>query len=397
MGPGQRYDRAPRSHRPRPYGPGRPGAADGRTGARPPGRRRHGRRGRAAGHSAGLPGPARTGRGRRAAGHSARTGPGARRRAATAASATDATATTGGETPAALRERLAALPGPTERTGALLELVRTHAAAVLGHDAAETIDAGEEFRELGFDSLTAVELRNRLSAVTGLRLATTLVFDHPSPGALARHMGKRLDVEADAAGPRPTPRRVHGPTHREGPSADTVESLFWVGHDTGRIHEAMQLLSAASVFRPSFGVGSGEVAPKFVRLAQATAEDATSGGEAAEPTPPVLICLPTVAAISSAYQYSRFASALQGLRDVWYAPAPGFLVGELLPGDVEAVTHLFAEAVLRFTDGAPFALAGHSAGGWLTYSVTSHLESLGVRPRRSWPWTPICPTRGSHP
>ncbi|MEU5032194.1 type I polyketide synthase [Streptomyces milbemycinicus] len=302
------------------------------------------------------------------------------RRAATATSATDATATTSGETPAALRERLAALPGGTERTGALLELVRTHAAAVLGHDAAETIDAGEEFRELGFDSLTAVELRNRLSAVTGLRLATTLVFDHPSPGALARHMGERLDIEADAAAARPTPRHVPGPTHREGPSADTVESLFWVGHDTGRIHEAMHLLSAASVFRPSFRVGSGEVAPKFVRLAQVAAEDATSGGEAAEHTPPVLICLPTVAAISSAYQYSRFASALQGLRDVWYAPAPGFLVGELLPADVDAVTHLFAEAVLRFTEGAPFALAGHSAGGWLTYSVTSHLESLGVRP-----------------
>ncbi|ADI03850.1 modular polyketide synthase [Streptomyces bingchenggensis BCW-1] len=301
------------------------------------------------------------------------------RRAATATSATDATAT-GGETPAALRERLAALPGATERTGALLELVRTHAAAVLGHDAAETIEAGEEFRELGFDSLTAVELRNRLSAVTGLRLATTLVFDHPSPGALARHMGERLDIEADAAAARPTPRRVPGPTHREGPSADTVESLFWVGHDTGRIHEAMQLLSAASVFRPSFRVGSGEVAPKFVRLAQVAAEDATTGGEAAEHTPPALICLPTVAAISSAYQYSRFASALQGLRDVWYAPAPGFLVGDLLPADVDAVTHLFAEAVLRFTEGAPFALAGHSAGGWLTYSVTSHLESLGVRP-----------------
>ncbi|MGY0055443.1 type I polyketide synthase [Streptomyces sp. LZ34] len=302
------------------------------------------------------------------------------RRAAAVTMATDATATTAGETPTALRERLAGLPGATERTGALLELVRTHAAAVLGHDAAETIDAGDEFRELGFDSLTAVELRNRLSAVTGLRLATTLVFDHPSPGALARHMWEQLDLEADDAGARPTARHAPGPDRREGPPEATVESLFWVGHDTGRIQEAMQLLSAASVFRPSFGVNSGEAAPKFVRLAQAAAEDATPRGEAAEPTPPVLICLPTVAAISSAYQYSRFASALRGLRDVWYAPAPGFLTGEPLPADVGAVTHMFAEAVLRFTDGAPFALAGHSAGGWLTYSVTSHLEGLGVLP-----------------
>ncbi|MDX3233943.1 SDR family NAD(P)-dependent oxidoreductase [Streptomyces sp. ME19-01-6] len=314
----------------------------------------------------------------------------ARRAVAIATTAADAIVGTAGETPEALRERLTGLPGTTERTDALLELVCTHTAAVLGHDAAATIDAGDEFRELGFDSLTAVELRNRLSAVTGLRLATTLVFDHPSPGALARHMGEQLDIEAADAGARPAARRAYGPAHRdpahgdpahsEGPSAATVESLFWVGHDTGRIQEAMQLLSAASVFRPSFGAGSGEVAPKFVRLAQAAAHDATPRGEAAEPTPPVLICLPTVAAISSAYQYSRFASALQGLRDVWYAPAPGFLVGEPLPADVNAVTHMFAEAVLRFTDGAPFAVAGHSAGGWLTYSVTSHLEGLGVFP-----------------
>ncbi|WP_344570915.1 SDR family NAD(P)-dependent oxidoreductase, partial [Streptomyces axinellae] len=84
----------------------------------------------------------------------------------------------------ALRQRLRGL-APEAQRGVLLESVRLTAAAVLGHGSVERIEAERGFLDMGFDSLTAVELRNHLATATGMRFPATLVFDHPTPDALA--------------------------------------------------------------------------------------------------------------------------------------------------------------------------------------------------------------------
>ncbi|MDN3265888.1 KR domain-containing protein [Streptomyces sp. CSDS2] len=98
----------------------------------------------------------------------------------------------------ALARRLAELGGP-EQEALLTGIVSEHVAAVLGHADADGIRPDHAFKEIGFDSVTAVELRNRLGAVTGVRLPATVVFDHPTPAALARFLRDRVAPTADPA------------------------------------------------------------------------------------------------------------------------------------------------------------------------------------------------------
>ncbi|GHG49211.1 hypothetical protein GCM10017567_84810 [Amycolatopsis bullii] len=99
--------------------------------------------------------------------------------------------------PSDFKARLTALPDG-ERAGALLELVRGQAAQVLGHEGASAIEPGKAFSDLGFDSLTAVELRNVLVAITGVALPATVVFDHANPAALAQRLRSELFADGEA-------------------------------------------------------------------------------------------------------------------------------------------------------------------------------------------------------
>ncbi len=129
-----------------------------------------------------------------------------------------------------LAQRLAALP-EDQWAATISELVREQVAAVLGHDA-QAIDSERTFKDLGFDSLTAVELRNRLKHVTGLALPATLVFDHPTPAASAAFL--RTCVEGvEAAAPtakrrtrRDEPIAIVGMSCRYPGDVDSPEALW---------------------------------------------------------------------------------------------------------------------------------------------------------------------------
>jgi len=107
------------------------------------------------------------------------------------------------EAQAALGQRLAGL-SPAEQGRVLLELVRTEAAAVLGHRSPDGVSASHAFKELGFDSLTAIELRNRLNTATGLRLPATMIFDYPTITDLANYLRTQL-IPASQTAPPPAP------------------------------------------------------------------------------------------------------------------------------------------------------------------------------------------------
>ncbi|HEV2343260.1 MAG TPA: SDR family NAD(P)-dependent oxidoreductase, partial [Actinocrinis sp.] len=118
----------------------------------------------------------------------------AARRAAAAAGAPDQDGSSGSD----LARQLAGVP-EAEREWLVVDLVRTHAAAVLGHDRPDTVDPDRSFQELGSDSVTAVELRNRLNTATGLRLPASLVYDYPTPAAVAAYLCSQVAVGEQAA------------------------------------------------------------------------------------------------------------------------------------------------------------------------------------------------------
>ena len=125
------------------------------------------------------------------------------------------TAAAGGD----FARRLTAVTATPERERLATDLVRTHAAAVLGHRDASEVSGRRAFRDLGFDSLTAVELRKRLASATDLKLKSSIVFEHPTPAALGAYLAAAaLGVEAVAAAPVPGP-----------PAADPGEPLAIVG------------------------------------------------------------------------------------------------------------------------------------------------------------------------
>ena len=150
-----------------------------------------------------------------------------------------------------------------ERDEAMLELIRAQVAAVLGHPSPAAVDAQRSFKEHGFDSLGAVDLRNRLTQATGLRLPATLVFDHPSPAALASHLVERalpgaagVELESGEGAIREALLSIPLSRLRQAGLMDALIELAGSGDDppadTGDETEQIDTMDVASLVRRTF-------------------------------------------------------------------------------------------------------------------------------------------------
>ncbi|MFE3457713.1 SDR family NAD(P)-dependent oxidoreductase [Nocardiopsis aegyptia] len=268
----------------------------------------------------------------------------------------------GGPVPAATSDgleggdRLRSAPAGRQRRAMLVERIGEQAAEILGYPGGQRLEPDQDFLESGFDSLTAVELRNRLGEATGLRLPAAVVFTHRTPTALAKHLDGEL--------PGPQSKVARAPAHDSG---DLVV-LFREACAAGRTEDAIDLARTAARARPV--LTSDDAWP--------TAPTVLSSG----PRRPVLICVPSLVMTSGSQEFARFAEVFRGRYAVRVLEMPGFLDGESLPADRTVAAQGLAAAVLRAAAGEPFALIGRSSGGWAAHVAAEELCRQGREPSR---------------
>ncbi|WP_184408482.1 type I polyketide synthase [Xanthomonas sp. 3075] len=243
---------------------------------------------------------------------------------------------------------------PSERRTHLLAVIAQGIGEVLGHPDPAAIPGDTEFLALGFDSLTAVEMGSRLAAATGVRLPSTAVFDHPTPNALAEHLGARLDQ----------PERAPASTTA---AVGLIFEELREAMQQGRLAKGLERLAHAAARRPTFAPAAAEgqaLAPSWSRQ---------------ERDRPLLICLNSFLPARANLTYQRLSRELEGRYSLATLPLPGYGNGPL-PASVEAAAVALAHAVAACAAGRSFTLLGFSTGGLVAYAVAEQLQQRGIHP-----------------
>ncbi len=259
-----------------------------------------------------------------------------------------------------LATRLRAVP-EEERPALVLALVREQVATVLAHPSPEEIDPERGFKDLGFDSLVAVELRNLLIAQTGLRLPVTMVFDHPDCASLARYLLGLVETMGAAA-------PVADGTGPSGAADTALQPYLEIAHEREMPGELLALLSSAARFRPSFSAPLAPVEAPRPRLL-------VEGGEA-----PSIVCICSATPLSGPHEYAAIANHFDGRRSIFALPHSGYLDGEALPDSFEVAIETQASVIVDLVGDREFALLGHSSGGNFAAALAQRLEARGPAP-----------------
>lgn len=240
-----------------------------------------------------------------------------------------------------------------EQLAAAIEVVCEHAAAVLGRDGAAGLDAGQAFADSGFNSLSAVELRNRLTAVTAVTLPATAIFDHPTPTELAQYLITQIDGHGSSAAAAANPAE----------RIDALTDLFLQACDAGRDADGWKMVALASNTRERMSSPVRNNVSKNVALLADGISDV------------VVICIPTLTVLSDQREYRDIANAMTGRHSVYSLTLPGFDSSDALPQNADMIVETVSNAIIDVVGGScRFVLSGYSSGGVLAYAPCSHLS-----------------------
>lgn len=240
-----------------------------------------------------------------------------------------------------------------EQLAAAIEVVCEHAAAVLGRDGAAGLDAGQAFADSGFNSLSAVELRNRLTAVTAVTLPATAIFDHPTPTELAQYLITQIDGHGSSAAAAANPAE----------RIDALTDVFLQACDAGRDADGWKMVALASNTRERMSSPVRNNVSKNVALLADGISDV------------VVICIPTLTVLSDQREYRDIANAMTGRHSVYSLTLPGFDSSDALPQNADMIVETVSNAIIDVVGGScRFVLSGYSLGGVLAYALCSHLS-----------------------